>query len=163
MIAGAPLLAADTSAERGSQRWTLTLFVHHIVNDNYSDQLLLREIQLLMMGRGHELPAPLPYRNFIARARLSRTPEFEAYFRRQLADIDAPTAPFGVVDVRSNGSGLTESSCFLSEGLTSLIRTAPQQKSARRFYFMWLGHVWPSAHERENVVFGTVLSGRCKA
>ncbi len=158
----APLLAACIAAEHGSELWILSLFVHHIINDNYSDQLLLREIQLLMQGRAHELPTPLPYRNFIARARSFRTPEFEAYFRRQLADIDAPTAPFGDTNVRGNGSDLSESSCLLPEELTNLIRSCARQEkvsSAVLFHVAW-ARVLAKCTGRESVVFGTVLSGR---
>ena len=53
--------------------------------------------------------APLPFRNFVSAARLgvSRAAH-EAFFRRMLGDIDEPTAPFGLMNVRGDGSGIAD-------------------------------------------------------
>jgi hypothetical protein len=69
---------------------------------------LLGEILSLLQGRDEALPAPLPYRQFIAQARSVPVAEHEAYFRRALGDIDEPTAPFGALDVQGDGGRVDE-------------------------------------------------------
>ena len=53
--------------------------------------------------------AAVPYRNHVAQALAhARTHDAEAFFRSKLADIDEPTAPFGLLDVHGDGSQIEE-------------------------------------------------------
>ena len=65
------------------------------------------EIEAHLLGHADRLPAPLPFRNLVAQARLGVSKEeHAAFFRNMLGDIDEPTAPFGLLDVQGDGTGI---------------------------------------------------------
>jgi hypothetical protein len=101
--------AATTIHDTGSGEALLALLCHHVVVDHFTIDLILAEVQSILHGGADALPRPLPYRNFIAQARAVPAAEHEAYFRRELADVDAPTAPFDVLQVHGDGLGIGES------------------------------------------------------
>ena len=61
-------------------------------------------VRNLLRGKGQQLPPSLPLRNLVAQASRVPSSEHEAYFREQLAGVDAPTAPFGILDVQIKSS-----------------------------------------------------------
>ena len=62
-----------------------------------------------LLGQAERLPEPLPFRNFVAQARLGVSrEEHEAFFREMLGDVDEPTSPFGLANVHGDGSGIEE-------------------------------------------------------
>ena len=62
--------AADVAAEPGTGRWLALLQMHHLVLDHTGLEMVLGEIAALLAGRGDRLPEPLPFRDFVAQARL---------------------------------------------------------------------------------------------
>jgi aryl carrier-like protein len=66
----APLLRVHVAAEPGSGRWLALLQIHHLVLDHTGMQLVLGEIAAFIRGEGDQLPAPLPFRNFVAQAKM---------------------------------------------------------------------------------------------
>ncbi len=86
-------------------RWLLLLQCHHLVLDHSSLELLIAEVGMHMAGRADSLPTPTPFRDFVAEARSEVAPEEnDVFFRGMLQDVAEPTAPFGILDVRGDGS-----------------------------------------------------------
>ncbi|MFE9425690.1 non-ribosomal peptide synthase/polyketide synthase [Kitasatospora sp. NPDC006697] len=159
----APLLRAHIAAEPGSERWLLVLQRHHLVTDHTALDILLGEIQAVLAGTADRLPQPLPFREFVAQARLGVSrEEHQKFFADLLGGITEPTAPFGLLDVRGDGSRVTEAELRLADGLADRIREqarAAGVSPATLFHVAWARVVAATAN-REDVVFGTLLFGR---
>ncbi|MDR6675816.1 condensation domain-containing protein, partial [Xanthomonas sp. 1678] len=158
----APLLQAHVAVDAGSGEWLCALLYHHLVSDHVTLELILAEIQQLLQGRQAELPVPLPYRDFIAQGRSVPQAEHERYFRGQLQDVTAPTAPFDVLDVQGGTKVLSEARQDLGPALAQAVRAQARQWSvtpAVLFHVAW-AQVLARCSGSEDVVFGTVLSGR---
>ena len=105
----APLLGVHVAAEPGSGRWLVLVRVHHLVMDHTALEVVLGEVAALLGGEGGRLPVPLPFRDFVAQARLGvPREEHERYFAGLLGDVSEPTVPFGLADVHGDGSGAGE-------------------------------------------------------
>ena len=138
--------------------------LHHLAGDHTTLEVMQAEVQAHLLGQQDLLPAPLPFRNLVAQARLGVSQEeHEAFFRQMLGDVDEPTAPFGLLDVQGDGSGIEEA--HLAAGRRS--GTAAARAGARRLgvsaaslcHLAW-AQVLAKVSGREDVVFGTVLFGR---
>ncbi|WP_159053534.1 MULTISPECIES: non-ribosomal peptide synthetase [unclassified Halomonas] len=159
----APMIRALAAHDAEQERWLLQLPSHHLVMDHTTLELLVEEISLIQQGREDELPKPIPFRNFVAQARLGVSLEdHEAFFREQLGDIEEPTAPFGLLDIRSNGSDIEEMRVPLSAELAQQVRQQAQRhgvSTASLFHLAW-ALVLGKTTGHDDVVFGTVLFGR---
>ncbi|MGJ0490395.1 non-ribosomal peptide synthetase, partial [Methylobacter sp.] len=162
-LRAAPLINGFTAYDPRKGRWLLLLLTHHLALDNTALGILLEEIQMHQLGQAEQLPAPLPFRNFVAQARLGMAPEeHEAFFRAMLADVDEPTAPFGLLDVRGDGSGVEEAKQDLDLDLARRVRNQARSlgiSAASLFHLAWAA-VLSRTSGRDDVVFGTVLLGR---
>ena len=159
----APMLRALAVYDAESGRWLLQLPSHHLVMDHTTLEILVEEIALIQQGREDELPKPLPFRNFVAHARLGVSlVEHEAFFRERLGDVEEPTAPFGLLDVLGDGSDIEEVRAPLSAELAQQVRQQAQRhgvSTASLFHLAWaLALSKTTGHD--DVVFGTVLFGR---
>lgn len=157
----APLLAAYIIADPQSEEWLLALLSHHIVCDHISLEFIIAEIHSLFQGRMDKLPLSVPYRNFIAQLRMHSSEEDEIYFRQRLGDVTETTAPFGVLDVKSIGE-IREENFTLPQNLAKKIREQAKKygvSPAALFHLAW-AHVLAQCCGKEDVVFGTVLTGR---
>ncbi len=104
-LSRAPLLRVCAAAAPGGDgRWLGLVQVHHLLLDHTGLDVVLEEIQALLAGDAGRLPAPVPFREYVARARLSVPREdHERYFAALLADVTEPTAPYGLMDTRGDG------------------------------------------------------------
>ncbi|WP_244561558.1 condensation domain-containing protein, partial [Ensifer aridi] len=107
-----------------------------------------------------------PFRNLVAQARLGvSSEEHEAFFRKMLADIDEPTTPFGLSEVRGDGRGSSEARRMLPPALNNRLRAQARRLGvslASLCHLAW-GQVVARSSGREQVVFGTMLFGRMHA
>ncbi|MFS2001979.1 amino acid adenylation domain-containing protein, partial [Duganella sp. CT11-25] len=160
----APLLRAYTAYDDASGKQHLSLLSHHLVSDHVTKDLLIAEIGLLLRDRSDQLPASLPYRNFIAQTLNDDPAVQEAYFRRVLGDVEEPTAPFGLLDVQGSGKDVRIARVTLEKAMSARLREAARRHAmtpAVLFHVAW-ALVLGRCVGRDDVVFGTVLSGRMR-
>ena len=82
---------------------------HHLAIDHTTLEMMTQEAQGRSWKKADLLPEPTPFRNFVAQARLGVSrEEHGAFFREMLGDVDEPTAPFGLLEARGDGSGVEE-------------------------------------------------------
>ncbi len=162
-IGQAPLMRIAYAQDMANQRWVGMLLFHHMALDHTALEVVVQEMQASLQGLGGQLPAPVPYRNHVAQARLGVSQqEHEAFFREMLDDIDEPTLPYGIQDVQGDGSGVDEARQVLDSGLSLRLRSSARQlgvSAASLVHLAW-AQVVGRVSGREEVVFGTVLMGR---
>jgi len=164
----APLLRAYVAHDEGKRRWLLLMLLHHLAGDHVTDEVIREEIEAHFLGKAERLPKPLPFRNLVAQTRLEVTREQdEAFFRRMLADVEEPTAPFGLVNAglvnaRNDGTEVEESRTVLDRVLSRRLREQARKlgvSSAALWHLAW-GRLLAKMSGRSDVVFGTVVFGR---
>ncbi|KKC10551.1 D-alanine--poly(phosphoribitol) ligase, subunit 1 [Burkholderia pseudomallei MSHR1328] len=162
-IGRAPLVHCHVAHDARNDRWVLGVLTHHLVSDHTTLALLAEEAQAFEQGRGDALPPAVPFRNFVAHARLGTIErEHEAFFREMLGDVDEPTAPFGLLDVQGDGSAIVEHRRALAPGLSRSVRAHARRlgvSAASVMHVAW-SLVLARTANRRDVVFGTVLFGR---
>ncbi|WHS56692.1 amino acid adenylation domain-containing protein [Pseudomonas brassicacearum] len=162
----APMLRLAIAEDVANQRWVAMLLFHHMVLDHTGLEVLEREMQAQLLGKVHELGESVPYRNYVAQARLGVDQQaHEAFFRDMLGDVDEPTLPFGLRDVQGDGNGVEEVKLAVEAGLCRRLRTQARQlgvSAASLMHLAW-AHVLGRVSGRDDVVFGTVLLGRMQA
>ncbi|MEU6688508.1 condensation domain-containing protein, partial [Streptomyces sp. NPDC046832] len=123
-IGRAPLIDVHIASQPGEDGgWLALLRMHHLVQDHTTQDVLLDEMSAFLSGREDSLPEPLPFRNFVAQARLGVTrEEHERYFTGLLGDVEETTAPYGLLDVHGDGSGVVRSHLRVDEEVGQRVR-----------------------------------------
>ncbi len=150
------------------EEWRLVWSFSHLVLDGWSMALVLSELQAIYTaaraGQEAELPAPRPYRDYIAWLQRQDAERAEAYWRRTLAGFAPPTPlPFdGTGAPRDSGWVAAEAERALAppvvEALHAWVRRHQITPNVL-FQGLWgllLGR-WGAV---EDVVYGGVVSGR---
>ncbi|MFE7562345.1 amino acid adenylation domain-containing protein, partial [Kitasatospora sp. NPDC057500] len=162
----APLLSAHVAAEPGTDRWLALLRIHHLVQDHTALEILMDELRAFLSGRAGELPDPLPFRAFVAQARLGvPREEHERHFAQLLGDVDETTAPYGLMDVHGDGTAGARAHLPVDDALSARVTEAARAQGvspATLFHLVW-ARVLGALSGRDDVVFGTILFGRMNA
>src|SRR5208337_4281713 len=105
----APLLRLYIAYDSTHDRWLMMQLLHHLAGDHTTLEVMQEEAQAHLLGQAERLPEPQAFRNLVAQARLGVSrEEHEKFFRDLLGDVEEPTAPFGLLDVQGDGSGIEE-------------------------------------------------------
>nr|WP_211258418.1 non-ribosomal peptide synthetase [Pseudomonas mosselii] len=165
-LARAPLIRLLYSGVTGSERIEALLQFHHIVLDHTALEIIGAELLGYLQGSAAPVQAPVPYRNYVAQARLGVSQaEHEAFFRAQLGDIDEPTLPYGLSDVQGDGQAVEEAWLWLDETLAARLRQQARQLgiSPASLFHLAFARLLAAVSGTDRVVFGTVLLGRLEA
>jgi len=159
----APLIKLFTAQDPHSNECFLVLHEHHIISDHVTMEAEMMEIQAFLSGTDNELPQPVQYREFVAHLlHQNESQDAKKYFTEVLKDIDETTAPFGLLEVHGDGSATEEINLPLSDNLAQSLRKVSAQygvSPAILFHVAW-ALVVSRCSGREDIVFGTVMSGR---
>jgi amino acid adenylation domain-containing protein len=159
----APLLRVVIAQDSENGRWLMMKLRHHLSGDHFTSEAVYEEIHAHLLGEADRLPAPLPFRNLVAQARLGISrEEHETFFRQLLGDVEEPTAPFGLLNVQGDGRGIEQSRIKVETGVARRIREGARKlgvSAASLCHLAW-AQVVGRVSGREDVVFGTVLFGR---
>ncbi|WP_236640252.1 non-ribosomal peptide synthetase, partial [Pseudomonas syringae] len=164
-IGQAPLMRVAYAEDSLNQRICAMLLFHHMALDHVALEVVKHEMQAWLAGEADTLAAsvPVPYRNYVAQARLGVSEaQHEAFFRDMLGDIDEPTLPFGLQDVQGEGRDIEEASLALDPQMSLRLRAQARQQgvSAASLVHLAWAQVLGKVSNRQDVVFGTVLMGR---
>ena len=162
-LSEAPLMRALAAHDPVGERWLLLMRTHHLIMDHTTLDLLLDEARHFQAGLADRLPAPVPFRGFVARARLGVSrQEQETFFRGLLGDVDEPTAPFGLLDVHGDGTTSVEAHRALAPTVSRALRKHARELGVSTASVIHLAWALVAARTtgRRDVVFGTVLFGR---
>src|SRR3954469_7248196 len=165
-LGAAPLLRVVTAYDATHDRWLLLVLMHHLVGDHTTLDVVQDEISALLNGRADALPEPVPYRNVVAQAVLGTSrEEHEKFFTGLLGEVDEPTAPYGLLDVRGDGTAVAEAHIAVEAELAGAIRQQARRAGvspASVCHLAW-SMVLSRLTGRSDVVFGTVVFGRMQA
>ncbi|MBX8523012.1 amino acid adenylation domain-containing protein, partial [Pseudomonas cichorii] len=162
----APLMRMACAHDETNQRWVAILLFHHIALDHTALEVMQHEMQLILSGESVELEMPMPYRCYVAQARMAVSQAaHEDFFREMLGDVEEPTLPLGLQEVQGDGRGVEESRFRLDPVLSARLRGLSRKlgvSPASLHHLAW-AQVVGNLSGRSDVVFGTVLLGRMQA
>ncbi|MDR6962097.1 amino acid adenylation domain-containing protein, partial [Pseudomonas brassicacearum] len=162
-VGQAPLMRLICAQDRDNDRWVAILLFHHMAIDHTALELVQDEMQAFLLGQAHQLPDPVPYRNYVAQVRLGVGGDsHEAFFREMLADVDEPTLPLGFAEVPEGQSVIEEAHLPIDASLSRRLRAQARQLgiSAASLHHLAWARVVGGLSGKQDVVFGTVLMGR---
>ena len=161
----APLMHVFIARDAENARWVALQHYHEIAFDASTILIVQQEVQAHLLNRADQLPPPVPYRNFVAQVRQRNFEEdHKRFFQKMLGDVGEPTLPFGLADLLGDGSDFVEARQPVDESLAVRLQAgarANHVSAASVFHLAW-ALVLARVSGRDDVIFGTVLSGRMR-
>jgi amino acid adenylation domain-containing protein/thioester reductase-like protein len=162
----APLMRLQYFQDSRSDQCFVLLYLHHTISDHVTLDLITDEVRAHMEGSGQVLEPSVPYRNHVAQAlAYAKSENPAAFFSRKLSGIDEPTAPFEITDIQGADSSIKEAYEDLPPDVAHRIRVQSRRlgiSNATLFHAAW-ALVVARTSARNDVVFGTLLSGRMQS
>jgi amino acid adenylation domain-containing protein len=159
----APLMRLQIAPASHGTKWYALLQLHHLLCDNQSLNALLAEVTACLEGNEDGLATPGAYRAHVAQVLAhAAAHDADAFFRSKLADIDEPTAPFGIRNTLDEPGAIRTARSMVGQNLAKKIRSQARRhgvSAATLFHAAW-AIVVARTSVRDDVVFGTVLLGR---
>ncbi|MEJ2418408.1 MAG: amino acid adenylation domain-containing protein, partial [Exilibacterium sp.] len=161
----APLMHLDVINDDANGCCYALLTLHHLIIDHMGMEIVLEEMAAFARGQSEQLPQPCPFREFVFQAlNQNKTSDARNYFNNQLQDICQPTAPFNLLNVYGDGRSIQEFRKTLANELSGELRLIARElkvSAAILFHSAW-ALVLSTCSNRDDVVFGTVMSGRMR-
>lgn len=145
-------------------RWLMGILGHHVIADNQTLAMVLQEVSLLLT-QSAPLLETLPFRYYIAQQVGQPQAAHEAFFKHRLADFSEPAFMFGVHDNEISRKQLQDRRHLIGSDVTAQVREQARHYKisvASLLHLAW-GVVVSACSGQEDVVFGSVLSGRTQA
>ncbi|WP_334191086.1 condensation domain-containing protein, partial [Noviherbaspirillum sp.] len=159
-IRSAPLIKIVVACDSSSGRWIALALSHHLTIGGATLAVIQEETRTILAGETRKLPAPVPFRRFVAQARHgARVRAQDEFFKQMLGDVDEPTAPYSLLDIPVDGLPIKEAGRLVDPSLARRLRTAARVlhlSTATLFHLSWAS-VLARVSGRSDVVFGTVL------
>ncbi|MGE5363419.1 MAG: amino acid adenylation domain-containing protein [Bacteroidota bacterium] len=157
-----PPLIRIVTAQDG-ERTLMVFLLHHLISDHTTLEVMFEEIKAMQNNQSQNLPQPVPFRNFVAQTKYGiSTEEHKKFFSDMLHDIETPTAPFGLMNIKGDGTGTAEASLMLPDDLSRRMRLQTRRHGATPAALCHLAWalVLSRCSAQYDVVFGSVLFGR---
>lgn len=162
-IGTAPAMRMLIAHDVSNKQWILQVITHHLIGDQMTTVSQEREIRTLLSGDHASLPAPVPFRNFVAQSRHSiESSDYKSYFTEQLGSFTEPTAPYAMADIPSESIKQCQSTHIIDAVLSTQLRKVCQSLGvtpATLFHVAW-ANVLAALSGTDDVVFGTMMIGR---
>ncbi|SFD72769.1 non-ribosomal peptide synthetase [Pseudoalteromonas denitrificans] len=162
-LENAPLMQLQVVNEKHGQGIYVLLKFHHLLIDHVSLEVIMEELAIINKGEVNSLPEPILYREFLART-LDQAAQLdiEAFFTHQIGTVEEPSLAFGLSDVTKDGGNINQLHVDISDDTAEKIRLLmrKQQSSPAAFFHAAWAMVLAACTGHNDVVFGTVLSGR---
>ncbi|MDC1162579.1 AMP-binding protein, partial [Tenacibaculum sp.] len=162
-VSKAPLLTLKSVDDQEKENYYLQINQHHLVLDHVGMEKIISEITIYLSGEESKLGVPVLYRDFIGHTlHLQLINDSETYFAELLGDVNEPTYPFDLSDVRGTGSSIEETKIVLPKELSKNLRNvcAKLGISPAVLFHAAYGIVIGKCSNKDYAIFGSLFSGR---